>query len=49
MVHAPKLNIGMAGREILVYVKVTISYGITFQRGSVLELMVLRGRTSCPQ
>ena len=38
--YAPELNHWLAARDILGYLKLTCSYGITFQRGSGLELVV---------
>ena len=47
--HAPKLKHWEAARGILEYLKVTSSYGITFQRGSGLELMVYADAVYAPK
>lgn len=47
--HAPKLKHWLAARGILEYLKVTSSYGITFQRGSGLELVVYADAAYAPR
>ena len=48
-VHVPKLKHWKAARGVLEYLKVTSSYGITFQRGSGLELMVYADAVYAPK
>ena len=47
--HAPELKHWLAARGILEYLKVTSSYGITFQRGSGLELVVYADAAYAPR
>ena len=47
--HTPKLKHWEAARGILGYLKVTNGYGITFQRGSSLELMVYADAAYAPK
>ena len=47
--HTPKLKHWEAARGILEYLKVTSGYGITFQRGSGLELMVYADAAYAPR
>ena len=47
--HAPKLKHWKAAKGILEYLKVTSSYGITFQRGSGLELVVYADAAYAPK